>query len=211
MRYQGRNDYMRFLTPSGVVRTVQVVGASGGAMDRYIDMRVLTLSDDVTGCTPAKVGSNWMFQAGSTAGEIYYSGLALNINRNREIGFVPFGKIKEMCFGVSPLFNSYNGVSITNIATMTANIGGENFTDYGYVMDNIDLTLGIGSGDSGGPQLLLVDDEPVLSHCWLTATSGPCSWAGNGGNLIINQMILEADANAGISTGYTATQAVNPL
>jgi hypothetical protein len=209
MRYQSRSDYLRFLTPEGFLRTVRVSGASG----KFIDMMVLTLSEDVEGCTPAKVGANWLYQEGPTFNEAYYSGLAINVDKSRLIGFVPRGRTSGFCSG-SPSpgsqFSQYGGVNIANTVNVSANIGGSNITEYAYVMDNIDLVVGVGGGSSGSPQFLLVDNQMVVSHCWLTSQSGPCSWMGDGANLVINQMILEADADAGVSTGYTVTQVVQP-
>jgi hypothetical protein len=209
IRYQNRSDFLRFLTPEGVLRTVRVSGASG----RSGDMLVLTLSADVVGCNPAKVGANWLYQNGPTFDETYYSGLAINVDKLRQVGIVPRGRITGFCSG-SPApgsgFSQYNGVPITNALYVNGNYFYSNITDYDYVMENIDLAIGIGSGSSGSPQYLLVNGQMVVTHCWLTGSSGPCSWAGDGSNLVINKMILEADADAGISTGYTATQIVQP-
>lgn len=62
------------------------------------------------------------------------------------------------------------------------------------------------SGDSGNPACLVYQNELILLTVW---TSGG---AGSGTPIVehisdLNQMIAEADADAGISTGYTLTEA----
>jgi len=61
------------------------------------------------------------------------------------------------------------------------------------------------AGDSGNPAFLLVGDVPVLLTCWTYGGAGQGTFISS---LIsdINQMIIDADAQAGVSTGYTLTE-----
>jgi len=59
-------------------------------------------------------------------------------------------------------------------------------------------------GDSGNPLLFIVDGGAVLLSTFLGSSGGPAHWSRLEH---INQMIADADAQAGVSTGYTVTEA----
>ena len=62
------------------------------------------------------------------------------------------------------------------------------------------------SGDSGNPAFLIVNDELVLITCWTYGGAGSGTSVGdNVGH--INTLISNADTEANISSGYTATEA----
>jgi hypothetical protein len=62
------------------------------------------------------------------------------------------------------------------------------------------------SGDSGNPAFLIVNGELVLITVW--TYGGPGSGTPVAEHIAaLNQMIADADAQAGVSTGYTVTEA----
>ena len=75
-----------------------------------------------------------------------------------------------------------------------------------------DIALGIGGGSSGSPWFALAGNQLIVMAQALTANSGLLSFVktANGTGNILNTLIAEADAEAGISTGYTVTVATDP-
>lgn len=70
---------------------------------------------------------------------------------------------------------------------------------------NAELEGNVITGDSGNPALLIVPGvPPTVIMCWSSQFSGPSLHANKA---TVDALILSADADAGISTGYTATVA----
>lgn len=196
-------EQLRFLTPDLILRTVTVTGQSGV----FIDQRVLVLSADVTGCTPAKVSGDWMT---TREGDSYYSGgLALSLDKSRRISAALIGHPTELRSDQAN--GTYNGVSVTGQKMMSVYHDGVATSYNPFFSDFTDISFSTVGGDSGSPCFAVVNGDLVVLTCWFTANSGPCSWMGDGSNRVLNQMILDADANAGISTGYTVTVAPDPI
>lgn len=206
--YHGRADYVRFVTPGGVVRTSRVVGASGN----FRDQKVLLLDTSPTGCAPAKVASDWITQV--VDGTRYSGGLLLSLNKHREVGLSIFGD-PTIAYQESPP-TTYGATPITGNDTVGVLHGQIAAAMHPYVSTNMGLSLTPVGGDSGSPCFAVVGGVPVLITCWLTPISGPCTWMGSGGNELLNAMIAEADANAITlanlvsPTGYTVTVAADP-
>jgi hypothetical protein len=206
--YQGRADYVRFVTPGGVVRTRRVVGASGN----FRDQKVLLLDASPTGCNPVKVADDWITQV--VDGTSYSGGLLLSLNKNRQVGLSLFGDPITAYSQAQP--TTYGAIPITgnqSVAILHADIAA---ALHPYVATKPGLWVSIVGGDSGSPCFAVVNGDPVLITCWFTANSGPCTWMGSGGNELLNAMISEADANAITlanlvsPTGYTVTVAADP-
>lgn len=200
--YRGRQDYLRFVTPSGDLRTVQVIGSSPATGDQ----KVLTLSNDVTGITPMKVGGDWLTQIVDT--QYYAGGLVISLNKQRNMWLSLFGNPTEILLNSTLI--TYPGVDITGQKILNIYNDGIGESRHPTISANSDLTgLPVG-GDSGSPSIVLVNGEPVVLTCWTTAYTGPCTWMGSGANELLNQMIIDSDADAGVSTGYTVTAATDP-
>lgn len=72
--------------------------------------------------------------------------------------------------------------------------------------DRLLLYEGIISGDSGNPVFFILNGELVLLAVWTSGGGGSGSFIVNYISMV-NQMIADADAQAGVSTGYTLTEA----
>jgi len=59
-------------------------------------------------------------------------------------------------------------------------------------------------GDSGSPLMIVLDGELVLMSQWSTASTGPNFTQERNWN-DVNRLMLGADTDAGISTGYQIT------
>ena len=62
------------------------------------------------------------------------------------------------------------------------------------------------SGDSGNPAFFICDGELVLVTVWTSGGAGAGTIV-SGHIAALNQMIIDSDAQAGVSTGYTLTEA----
>lgn len=78
----------------------------------------------------------------------------------------------------------------------------------GHLDDYAEFFTAIITGDSGKPTFILQGGAACLLSLFTSAHSGPFVGALDGA--IANEMILSADDNAGISTGYTVTVAADP-
>ena len=72
--------------------------------------------------------------------------------------------------------------------------------------DRLLLYEGIDAGDSGNPVFYILNGELVLLTVWTTGGGGAGSLIANYISMV-NQMIADADTAAGVSTGYTLTEA----
>lgn len=72
--------------------------------------------------------------------------------------------------------------------------------------DRLLLYEGIVAGDSGNPVFFILNGELVLLTVWTTGGGGSGSLISNYISEV-NQMIADADTEAGVSTGYTLTEA----
>lgn len=197
-----KGQYMRFLTPEGVLRTVTVTGESAG----FRDQKVLTLSADVTGCNPAKVGGDWMTQR---SGQSYYAGgIVICLDKHRQMGLGLLGSTTSLLSDGNT--QTFPGVPISGQSGMSVKVDGNAVAAHPAIAAEPDLTYQIVGGDSGSPCIAVVDGSPVIITCWLGVGYGPCTWVGSGSNELLNAMIAQADTDAGVSTGYTVTQATNP-
>jgi hypothetical protein len=62
------------------------------------------------------------------------------------------------------------------------------------------------SGDSGNPAFFIVNGELVLVTVWTSGGAGAGTIV-SGHIAALNQMIIDSDAQAGVSTGYFVTEA----
>ena len=204
-----RTDFLRFLTPEGVIRTVYPIGLS----TNHLDQTVMTLSEDVVGCTPIKVGNDWLSQI--TDSTYYAGGFVIGLNKHRETFLSLLGRVQSEVYSSR---SDFGAVPVDGQGTIQVNHR-PTAEEHPDILANTDLTVtyssspgpgDIGGGDSGSPAVVIVGGEPVLITNWYGPSSGPCSWMGSGNNEVLNEMILQADADAGVSTGYTVTAALNP-
>jgi hypothetical protein len=90
-------------------------------------------------------------------------------------------------------------------------IGSSNYAAFcaGGELDGYDdLLIAVRVGDSGKPFFVVAATTPLLVSLFTYANSGPFIGANDGA--IVNALIANADADAGVSTGYTVTVATDP-
>jgi hypothetical protein len=212
----GYNDSLRFVTPDGFVRQVQVIGASN-VVDP--DLVVLTLSEDVTGCAIAKVAGDWMVQpVEGNDYRAYAGGLLFVVDKFRNIGINVFGDPFNTQDWFSPVGGTYprhNNQHLPGPSMLTVHT----YYNAGPVAPYADLGLFLNTGSSGCPWMALDGDGDVIVMAQaLSSNFGILSSVknANGTGNIHNTLIAEADANAIAlgnmvsPTGYTVTVATDP-
>lgn len=188
----------RFLTSDGQLRTVTSIGTSVNRKDALIH----TLSEDVTGCVPAKVGGAWLTQ---TAGDRFYCcGLSITTNKYRQIGLGMIG------YPTDVYNHGWDQTHLFSLSQYDVNYFFPSLVSYG------DLQADIGSGSSGHPTFTLINGELVFITGYFFSNSGPHSWNYENGVHEYDAMIAEADADAIARgnlvspTGHTVTVATDP-
>lgn len=202
-------ERLRFFTPQGILREVIVIGISGMHYDRC----VMTLSEDVVGCSIAKIPGQWIYQ--ETATQLYFGGMLLNTNRFKQCGICLFGQ-PDIAMPHTPSNGSYKDYTYSSPSTCAISWWKHPWLDvdlYGpqnYIAE-------VSPGTSGHPVFAIVDGKPVLMMQYLTANGGPAGWIGNTNDNLVNVQIIEADADAiargtmATPTGYTVTVADDPI
>ena len=110
-----------------------------------------------------------------------------------------------------PTDGSINGTTFTGVDVV-------HFTDWGpstgstfypaFLVPYIDFYAQAVSGDSGSPAfVVLSESELALAGC-ITSDQGDGDFPDED---LLNAMIAQVDAVAGVSTGYTVTVAPNPV
>lgn len=192
----------------GQTATITGVAVSDGS-SITCDMQVCTLSAAITApIVPAKIPGAW-FDSAITAdpyknrsGEIVgYGVLGLAAHQNGR-KFYPM-LIQSSTASTVPM--AVGGVSYTSV-NRVANFRSFNSSTSPHWWTGGTIPDAI-SGDSGGPIFFFTGTDLVLYSVFTTASSGP-SMAG--AETLINALIAQADANAGISTGLTVTVAADP-
>lgn len=170
----------KFVEANGTVHERTQIGTSYSLQS--IDRLVVTLDSDLPlGITPAKVlPANYLTYLP------YYD--TTNISQNR----VPLLMLDQdenaLVTDLSSLrFFDFTSNFLTHRTPISAN--------------RLAFNEGLIGGDSGNPIFMLLNNEAVLCACHMGTTIGPV-WCADSA---IASLILAADANAGVSTGYSVT------
>lgn len=199
---------IRFVDSNNEVHTRTVLGVT------YVsDIVVGTLDSDIPeSITPMKVMGNWFTRNRTTVGgnfQYYIGGLAFHINQSYNCNFVLFGslgnslaaKYSTTINGTPYILDGFQGCYTKSVINGISPF--PSFLSGGY-MNYYDTAHG---GDSGNPLMVVLSGSPVLLWTWWYETGGPPVWTSG----FLNSMIAEADSNSSVSTGYTVTEASNPL
>lgn len=198
---------VRFLANDGQIHTRTVIGVSdpitnGGLSD---DLVLLTLSSDLPATVvPFEVAGEWMRtqlgQIGDNSWEFTSGSYGFSVNQNFQAAVVMFGR------GISKYNMSKVGGHFLSIAF---NCGSAATSTANTQLDNyVDFTLNVYGGDSGKPLFVRHDGKSVIASLFTGVSFGPFIGAENG--QVVNDMILSADTDAGVSTGYTVSIVSNP-
>jgi hypothetical protein len=86
-------EKFRFVTPEGVIREAAIAGysSSGNSVGFHApDQAIIALSDDIEGCTPMKVGNDWVTQRVGV-NNYYSGGLVIGLDKHRRMGLFLLG------------------------------------------------------------------------------------------------------------------------
>lgn len=143
-------------------------------------------------------------------GEFFSGGIGLTINQNHEALAVALGNGIQLSQSSILRGVTYNGESIpTIIGSMQLASGDSAKHAISGAFDNLEEFLKpIITGDSGKPVFVIVDSKALLVMNYTYSNLGPFIGVQNG--TVANALILNADIDAGINTGYTVTVAPDP-
>jgi hypothetical protein len=209
---------VRFIDNTGALHERTIIGTSSTIAAG--DIIVGTLNADLPlGVSPLPVAGSWVLAGyeykpgslppvGSAASvtQYYTGGVGFSVNNNHECRLFAMRGIKSKQEGLEIAVSSGGETYNLPIRLQVAS-NSEASELYPVLEDYVDFYGNGVSGDSGGPLCFLTQAGPVLLTTWNFPTSGP--FVGVPG--LVNALIASADANAGISTGYTVTVAPNPV
>lgn len=210
----------RFVDSNGAVLTRTITGISdplaGGSLDD--DLVVVTLDSDLPETvTPLAVAGDWMRQAVTSTGgnaqqpgRFYAGGYGFTINQNFQAIGVTFGSALSLSYSFVLADVTYDETPFPDIvSSIQVNSGN---AAYYSVFDQLDgyedFLVDVASGDSGKPIFADVSGDPVLVAIFTLANSGTLVGVQDGD--VVNALIANADADAGVSTGYTVTVTADP-
>jgi hypothetical protein len=172
---------LRFVAADGMVHTRSVVGKKRHPDYKpyYPDLTVYTLDSDLpVSITPCKVlPANWGNYLSQNA-------------QNRPPGF---GLDQEEKALIIDFISHRNSTTTAFFSTPTD-------------ADRLIFHESKISGDSGNPAFFIVNGDLVLVTVWTSGGSGAGTIV-SGHIAALNQMIIDSDAQAGVSTGYFVTEA----
>ena len=181
-------DTITFLTSDNTEITKTVTGKATSAFGSGSDIAVYTLDSDVTGITPAKLLPSDFF------------------SEVRTVNGTNVGVLKYINFnGKAPLFSTDKDSRLSiRYNSLVQNVWNDAFRTDSFLGDYNDFEESLISGDSGNPLFIILDNQLVLISCFTSETSNT-NYGSSTKKAIINQLIIDADTNAGVSTGLTTT------
>jgi hypothetical protein len=199
---------LRFATPDGVVHTRNLIGRSD-----FGDVVVATLDSALpAGITPIKICGDWIITTETEISPDYYrstfAGAAIHLDQHGYVKWTLLGSASGYIYsGLRTA--TINGAVVSAYSSATCFSAG--------AVTGLDPTPAFAAGklahvqnglpgDSGLPLMVLSGGELGILWTWLGQTVGPPVWDPG----LLDAMIAAADADAGVSTGLTATYLADP-
>lgn len=188
------------------VRTVMSVVYAG-------DIAIATLDSDLpAGVATMKVIGDWFVRnrtpINSVIDQYYIGGIAFHMTSQFNCYFALLGSMEnsqaqtttEVINGSSITYDTAQFCKPTSVVSSINPIPG-------FLSGHMDYYRIASGGDSGNPLMIALSGQPILLWTWWYEAGGPPVWTTG----LLDSLIAEADALAGVSTGYTVTVSTNPI